>query len=57
MPDPTRADACITVDGDAKPCRRSIEKVTVSRGAHDVSLVKLDGRDFYETAAVEFFGG
>jgi NAD+ kinase len=57
LPDPTRADACITVDGDAKPCRRSIEKVTVSRGAHDVSLVKLDGRDFYETAAVEFFGG
>jgi len=57
LPDPTRADACITVDGDAKPCRRSIEKVTVSRGTHDVSLVKLDGRDFYETAATEFFGG
>ncbi len=57
LPDPTRADACVTVDGDVKPCRRAIEKVTVSRGDHDVSLVKLGGRDFYETAAAEFFGG
>lgn len=57
LPDSGRADACLIVDGDSKPCRRAIEKVTVTRGAHDVSLVKLDGRDFYETVASEFFGG
>lgn len=57
LPDPQRADACLSVDGDAKPCRRAIERVVVSRGPHDVSLVKLDGRDFYETVASEFFGG
>jgi NAD+ kinase len=57
LPETGRADACIIADGDAKPCRRAIEKVTVTRGAHDVSLVKLDGRDFYETVAAEFFGG
>jgi len=56
LPDSARADACVTVDGDVKPCRRAIEMVTVCRGAHDVSLVKLDGRDFYETVAAEFFG-
>lgn len=57
LPDPSRADACVTVDGDVRPCRRSIERVTVRRGEHDVSLVKLDGRDFYETVAGEFFEG
>jgi len=57
LPDAARADACVTVDGDVKPCRRSIEKVVVARGAHDVSLVKLEGRNFYETVAAEFFGG
>jgi len=39
------------------PCRQSIERVTISRGSHDVLLVKLDGRDFYETVSAEFFGG
>ncbi len=57
LPEPTRADACLIVDGDVRPCRRAIERVTVTRSPHDVSLVKLGGRDFYETVASEFFGG
>ena len=57
LPDPSRAEACLIVDGGAMPCRRRIERVTVSRGGHDVLLVKLGGRDFYETVAAEFFGG
>ena len=57
LPDRSRADACLIVDGEVMPCRRTIERVTVSRASHDVALVKLDGRDFYETVAAEFFGG
>lgn len=57
FPDPTRAEACVVVDGETTPCRRSIERIVVSRGEHDVALVKLEGRDFYETLAEEFFGG
>ena len=57
LPDPSRSDACLIVDGEVMPCRRSIERVTISRGGHDVLLVKLDGRDFYETVSAEFFGG
>ena len=56
LPDPTRSDACVVVDGELTPCRRSVDRVIVSRGDHDVLLVKLDGRDFYETVAAEFFG-
>ncbi|HEY5540599.1 MAG TPA: NAD(+)/NADH kinase [Coriobacteriia bacterium] len=57
LPDPTRADACLAVDGDPTPCRLALESVTVCRGADDVLLVKLDGRHFYETLSSEFFGG
>ena len=57
LPDATRSEACVVVDGEIIPCRRSLESVTVSRGSHDVLLVKLDGRNFYETVADEFFGG
>lgn len=57
LPDVTRSDACVVVDGDPTPCRQPIERVTVRRGNHDVLLVKLDGRDFYETVSAEFFGG
>jgi NAD+ kinase len=56
LPDASRADACVVVDGDPTPCRRSIERVTVTRGPSDVLLVKLDGRHFYETLASEFVG-
>lgn len=57
FPDSTRAEACVVIDGEATPCRQSVQRVKVSRGAHDVSLVKLEGRDFYDTVAEEFFGG
>ncbi len=57
LPDASRADACVVVDGDPTPCRRSLERVTVTRGPADVLLVKLDGRHFYETLSTEFFGG
>jgi NAD+ kinase len=55
LPDPSRADACLVVDGDPTPCRRSLERVTVTRGGTDVLLVKLEGRHFYETLSAEFF--
>lgn len=57
LSDSSRSDACVVVDGDPAPCRRALERVVVRRGDHDVSLVKLNGRDFYETVAEEFFGG
>lgn len=57
LSDPSRADACVFVDGAATPCRRVLDRIVLSRGEHDVSLVKLDGRDFYETVAAEFFQG
>ena len=57
LPDPARAQACLIVDGEIVPCRRTIDRVTVSRGGHDVLLAKLDGRHFYDTVAGEFFGG
>ncbi len=57
LPDPARSEACFVVDGDLTPCRRSIDRVTISRGTHDCVLVKLSGRDFYDTVAEEFFGG
>jgi NAD+ kinase len=55
LSDPARAEACVIVDGDLAPCRRSLERVVVRRGDRDVLLVKQDGRDFYETLAEEFF--
>lgn len=57
LPDSARADACLVIDGDVRPCRQTIERIEVRRGECDVLLVKLDGRDFYETVSAEFFGG
>ncbi len=57
LSDPSRADACVAVDGVVLPCRRAIDRIVVSRGQHDVLLAKLDGRDFYETVSEAFFGG
>jgi NAD+ kinase len=56
LPDHHRSDARVVVDGEPVPSRRAIDKVVVCRGEHDVLLAKLDGRDFYETVAEEFFG-
>lgn len=57
LPDRSRCDACVVLDGETTPCRRAIDRVTVTRDPHDVLLAKHDGRDFYETVATEFFGG
>ncbi len=56
LPNPARRDACLQVDGDPTPCRRAIESVTVRACPADVLLVKLDGREFLEVVADEFFG-
>jgi NAD+ kinase len=55
--DSERSHASLLVDGESTPSRRFIESVQVRRGDHDVALVKLHGRDFYDTVAQEFFGG
>lgn len=55
LPDPVRAAACILVDGESVPCRKSIDRVTVSQGAKDVILVRHEGRAFFDVAAEEFF--
>ncbi|MBE0417346.1 MAG: NAD(+)/NADH kinase [Coriobacteriia bacterium] len=57
LPNPQRREACVSVDGKLEPCRRDIESVTVVRGEHDVLLLKLDGRDFYEVVRAEFLRG
>jgi len=57
LPDTSRSDACVVVDGDPTPCRRSLDRVTIKRGETDALLVKLDGRHFYDTLESEFFGG
>ncbi len=57
FPHAARSDACISVDGDAKPCRQLIEKVTVYTCDSDVLLLKLDGRQFYDVLSEEFLGG
>lgn len=57
FPDAARADACMVVDGDAVPCRSALDGVQVVLGAHDVSLVRLDGRSFYSALHDTFFGG
>ncbi|HET6498854.1 MAG TPA: NAD(+)/NADH kinase [Coriobacteriia bacterium] len=57
LADPHRREACVAVDGELVPGTRGIRAVTVVRGEHDVLLVKLDGRDFYEVCRAEFLGG
>lgn len=57
LPDELRRDACVSVDGDAMPCRRAIEQLRVVRCQHDVLLAKLDGRDFFDVVRAEFYGG
>ena len=57
LPDPHRREACVTVDGEFTSRGGDIRSVSVVRGEHDVLLVKLDGRDFYEVCRAEFLGG
>ncbi len=56
LPDPVRADACISVDGDSVPCRQSVDRIVVTQGANDVMLIRHEGRAFLDVAAEEFFG-
>lgn len=56
-PNPARADACVAVDGDHVPCRTLLDSVDVGVGEHDVHLMRLDGREFFEVASQVFFGG
>ncbi|MDO8964732.1 MAG: NAD(+)/NADH kinase [Coriobacteriia bacterium] len=44
--DPSRSDACVVVDGDLVPCRRSLDRVEITLGGSDVRLLRLDGRAF-----------
>ena len=57
LPNPRRADACVTVDGDALPCRTALERVTVTADGPEVALVKLDGAGFYDVVRAKFLGG
>ncbi len=57
FPNPERAEACVTVDGDQVPCRTTLEYVTVTADGPEVLLVKLDGSDFYEVVSDKFLGG
>ncbi len=57
LPNPARRDALVSVDGALAPCRRDVESISVVRAEHDVLLVKLDGRDFYEVVRDEFLRG
>jgi NAD+ kinase len=55
-PNPARAQACMTVDGDQVPCRTTLDTVSVHHGEHDVRLLKLDGRSFFEVLTDKFLG-
>lgn len=57
MPDPSRANASVAVDGMQVSVRRDLECVRVTRGEADVLLVKQDHRTFYDVVAQEFLGG
>jgi len=53
-PNPARCDACVTIDGDQVPCRTVLDGVTVTVGEHDVRLLRLDGRGFFEVLSTTF---
>lgn len=57
FPNPGRAEACLTVDGDQVPCRTALERVTVTADGPEVRLVKLDDTSFYEVVRDKFLGG
>lgn len=50
-PNPARADACLTVDGDEVPCRRSLERIRATSGSREAALLKIDGEDFFKVVA------
>ncbi len=56
-PNPVRADACITVDGEPVPCRGTLDAVRISTGEHDVRLLKPNGKRFAEVLSEKLLGG
>lgn len=50
-PNPARADACVTVDGDEIPCRTNLERVTITSGSREAALLKVDGEGFFKVLA------
>ncbi len=54
FPNPARRDACLYVDGVMMPCRSAIDKVEIGPASHEVLLLKLQGRDFFEVVRDEF---
>lgn len=54
FPNPARRDACLYVDGVMMPCRSLIDKVEIGPAPHEVLLLKLQGRDFFEVVRDEF---
>ncbi|GAV31490.1 probable inorganic polyphosphate/ATP-NAD kinase [Coriobacteriaceae bacterium EMTCatB1] len=50
-PNSARSEACVTVDGDEIPCRRNLERVTVTSGSREAALLKIEGEDFYRVLA------
>ncbi|MBS3957630.1 MAG: NAD(+)/NADH kinase [Clostridiales bacterium] len=55
--DTATREARVAIDGVLMPCDSDIGAVSIVRGAHDVLIVKLDGRDFFGVVAAEFLGG
>ncbi|MBN2822625.1 MAG: NAD(+)/NADH kinase [Coriobacteriia bacterium] len=53
-PNPARSDACVTIDGDQAPCRSVLDGVRIVVGEHDVRLLRLDGRGFYDVLSTTF---
>jgi len=54
FPNHSRRDACLYVDGLPMPCRSPIDKVEIKPSEHEVLLLKLHGRDFFEVVRDEF---
>jgi len=57
LSNPARRDAYVSIDGTLTPRLPDIESVKVVLGEHDVLLVRLEGRDFYEIVRSEFLRG
>lgn len=53
-PNPARCDACVAVDGDQMPCRSALDRVTVTVSEHDIKLMRIDGRGFYDVLSSSF---
>lgn len=55
FPDAARANSCLVVDGEQMPCRNGLDSVEVTLDEEVISLVRVDGRDFYRALSDTFF--